>query len=611
MQQTHVDDYKFKLYLEGVEVSLISASISYSQGGGSCSLMIPASGAMAQVYARTQVQLFFKNGQNEVWRILFAGEVHGVRYSKGSRGTTMSLNCHDMSSYFDQLYRYYMRDADQYSANYKVIRVFAASVESRESHVGHEVRTDSVPASDSSLDQSRNIEYTISDIQTLVKNVLNPMLDTNKYTRKLAETYRLNDIIYSLKDEYIGKTFMNSAINNMLKGRPLSNMETMRSIISNAISTVYYNMAVVNPSSSGTASEGNTKLRSILFVPDCPMAPPPMCNVIYPNQAQLVDFNSSLTASPTRISMASRSFSGDKRNSTFTYVAVAPSELTDGLKDKQYLHGEITPYEEIRGIMPIVREMPFTNLLMGMSKAEEQPEANEFGLKTMIHLAEYELLKNQLMNTTVTSSGMPFNPNLAVGFTCAIISSPIIVRGKVTTISHSISKYSYSTSISLSYAKSSPLYDKSEYSDQDGKDLLDWTSQTVSTKLKDFLQSKGEYNATFPAFVNDKFTPKDSDYGYSELLGVHSTSNVLDDPIHTPMISAIRDLNEEYETAKISGTEFSVSKRNTFRPVATIDQFYAFYNEEVPKSGNFKTGNFFNKIRQDVIIEHNKEVGGV
>ena len=75
MQQTHVDDYKFKLYLEGVEVSLISASISYSQGGGSCSLMIPASGAMAQVYARTQVQLFFKNGQNEVWRILFAGEV--------------------------------------------------------------------------------------------------------------------------------------------------------------------------------------------------------------------------------------------------------------------------------------------------------------------------------------------------------------------------------------------------------------------------------------------------------------------------------------------------------------------------------------------------------
>jgi hypothetical protein len=131
---TQVAPLGLRLFLEGVEVPVISAQVSIqpSQPAGAAIQIIPLDSALL-LLPRTLVHLFYLDNEfveasstsrndtfgrvkddlnrfqvaDEQYKLLFAGEVIGLNYTKTPTGRSMVLQCMDLSSYWDTCYQWF------------------------------------------------------------------------------------------------------------------------------------------------------------------------------------------------------------------------------------------------------------------------------------------------------------------------------------------------------------------------------------------------------------------------------------------------------------------------------------------------------------------------
>jgi len=114
---TTAEELNLRLFLEGQEVPVISASVSMSADfPATASVQIIATPAAFRLKTRTLVHLFFldpvskaKLPQTEPtspYSLLFCGEVLAVNFSKSESSRSITLSCQDHRSYYDQANTY-------------------------------------------------------------------------------------------------------------------------------------------------------------------------------------------------------------------------------------------------------------------------------------------------------------------------------------------------------------------------------------------------------------------------------------------------------------------------------------------------------------------------
>jgi hypothetical protein len=111
-----------RLFLEGIEVPVIGASVQIAANGpAAAAIQVIATDKVLELYPRTMVHLFFldfveassplddaatTDQKNAQYKILFMGEIQGIQFQKGSGERSVVLNCVDFSNYWDTTYQY-------------------------------------------------------------------------------------------------------------------------------------------------------------------------------------------------------------------------------------------------------------------------------------------------------------------------------------------------------------------------------------------------------------------------------------------------------------------------------------------------------------------------
>lgn len=116
-----------RLFIEGIEVPVISASISIAPGApAAASIQIIPTDKSLEFHPRTVVHLFFfdfvaygaynygtvteglseEDFFNQYYKLLFMGELQGVQFMKDTGNRSIVLSCVDFSNYWDTTYQY-------------------------------------------------------------------------------------------------------------------------------------------------------------------------------------------------------------------------------------------------------------------------------------------------------------------------------------------------------------------------------------------------------------------------------------------------------------------------------------------------------------------------
>lgn len=116
-----------RLFIEGIEVPVIGASITIAPGApATAAIQIIPTDKSLELYPRTVVHLFFydfvaasaytygtvtggmseEDFFNQYYKLLFMGELHGIQFAKGAGNRSITLQCVDFSTYWDTTYQY-------------------------------------------------------------------------------------------------------------------------------------------------------------------------------------------------------------------------------------------------------------------------------------------------------------------------------------------------------------------------------------------------------------------------------------------------------------------------------------------------------------------------
>jgi len=97
-----------RLFLEGVEVPIISANVSYGvKTPASAQLSVVETPEVFRLGSRTLAHVFFFDDTDDTYKLLFAGEVVELQQSKNPGSRSAVLQCLDFTSYWDAAKRFY------------------------------------------------------------------------------------------------------------------------------------------------------------------------------------------------------------------------------------------------------------------------------------------------------------------------------------------------------------------------------------------------------------------------------------------------------------------------------------------------------------------------
>lgn len=175
------------------------------------------------------------------------------------------------------------------------------------------------------------------------------------------------------------------------------------------------------------------RLKSLIFRPDCWFAPPPTCNVIFPEMYSQFSFDRSFLTEVTRVFIAEYNTLIGKDPLLSGTKVLAPhnvGELTKEISKKTGLTGArvLLDYELHTGIVP--RSEWVTNLHAHGAKTNDEDaktaKGNRIGWVSRVAL--FHFFKYRYAPRQASVAGR-FSPKLVCGFPGVIIKAPYIVEG--------------------------------------------------------------------------------------------------------------------------------------------------------------------------------------
>lgn len=607
---TSVQKYEFQLYLEGIRVPVRGANISISGQGTTANIAVPIDRNIRKILPNTTAHLFFRRF-GEDWRLLFDGYVQGKTENILSQGSSISLQCRDISYNLDIMWKFYVNSQNPAETHPKIIRHYGTPTDPK----SLSTRT--------SKETKRQQEITIArSVLILLENMINDILNwkegkvvkANDYFQKLDKAAKFRNRFYFLEDSKMGFIFSQELQQSVFSREAIGSLQNTRSIIESYLSKVYYNTAYL-PSPSYVKSN----VRQILFKPDNFMIPAPMCNVVFPDMITGFDYSRNFMAEPTRLMVPSGPLINKSTSEIWQYVAYAPYEMKE-LAEENVLHYGLINDETYRGIMPVVEQTSQSVRLLGVDMSEKNKKESTAQFAAMKHSAEYLLQRRQTASRSFSSGECVFNPEMVINYPAVVIKDPLVIMGNVSTITHSIDAAGrINTVFSMSNCRAFDLEldidTKKEINNKYSNVAFNWGSNSLTTNQRRKAELLGEDVYPYPFWLNDKYLPASIDETYLDTIGCKSIMSNLPNPNSTAKIENVRQLYSMYKVYEQKDAGNAFADKATARSIVTKKEYFATFlgltkvNEDEYSNGS-STGNnaYFKDEHRAIIRKYKKSI---
>lgn len=371
-----------KLFLEGIEVPFIGATITSAVGQASIAYVdVVPHKIINDVKPRTKVDIFVRDyQQNEAeykvndspfpYVLAWQGEVFGFNFGKTPTSRTMTLSCIGLSSYWDCVQGYFFNTQQSTGAAAADISGLINSV--------MEARINGIKNVATGATNSSYFKQVVEKV-TAEKNkdFLDAVIEIYKSFGYVNDFFRSADYRLRISDQIAFHS--SKALKNLLAEKEayewfsglasnMSGFTTLRLILDNLMGMIFHDsVSVLFPGE--VAREGGFKkddyasrdglksttgtdktVGSIIFKPNLFMLPPPMCNVFFPDEYSSFQYSRNFFREPTRL----------------TYMPELPARLTGGTK----------PY-----YMPQVYEPPsFQHYMYGQGNFKSYEGTGDFSV---------------------------------------------------------------------------------------------------------------------------------------------------------------------------------------------------------------------------------------
>ena len=317
-----------KLFLEGMEVPFIGATITSSVGQASIAYvdLVPHR-ELQNIKPRTRVEIFVRNYLDESsdkvsnafpYVIAWQGEVFGYTFGKTVASRTFSLSCIDTSSYWDCCLTYYF-NAQQSMGAGQTQQGSGALEYNDVQRMGERVIITTFP--EASVFKIL-LEKTMKDKS---KDFLAAFVELYKYVGYVNEFFNMADLRLRISDQIVLHS-SNKLLDLITEAEGLewfsgipgktSGYTSLRGVINDLMNLIFHDFvsapfpaavagtrAFADKTSKGlpSAAKVTKTIGSYLYKPNLYMMPPPMCNVFFPDEYSSFQFSRTFFKEPTRL----------------------------------------------------------------------------------------------------------------------------------------------------------------------------------------------------------------------------------------------------------------------------------------------------------------------
>lgn len=598
-----------RLFVDGVELPVVGASVVVGKNQpASATVKMVASDAVYDIHPRAFVTLFvwdsfdyvedpstgeaqgIKIGPQDLrrWKLLFAGEMIGIAFQKGTSVRHAVMSCVDCTNYFDQIQHHYINFSN---GGIELFESAFLGIKQNRQKFFDVVTADATSQVYIWLTQSKNAAGKASLYLGLHRILREMFFAVNEFYAEAFNRLRIGDQIVGLpEDETAAKLFslefFKKFITSRLGGQ--GGAVPLRALVQSLMEPVFHSLVSVpcprfdrtgrarglgstqNPAKDKTLLDGiigrqgswpDSALHTTLLVPDTTFLCAPLCNVVFPHQYISMSYSRDYASEPTRLFFRTNLFFQGGNDAWMTERFYAPD--FEIFNDQLYKSGgyldrlstTLLPHEKYVGIRPQMMYQP------DVSAYVQQGARRDYFAK----MADFTFWKMKFSQRTVSSQG-PLNLNLVPGFPGVIIDAVATPGattrhyvGEIAMVSHNIDQNGGYTDFSMINAY---LHNEDIDFDGRGRPLEELTSRATD------------------GFLDDRYDPlRIGTEVYSVLLGCDSLVSALDTTERgegessSITVRGVENLHQLYSRVVTSGGDVNAfTSRLTNRPKANLPE---------------------------------------
>lgn len=449
-----VFSYKFKLFIQGIEIPFAGAEIQFS-AQSYFNIEIPPINEVNELLPGTYGLIAFKRfGAADKWHLLCEGVYMGPNYSKQGTARSLRLKFRDLQWFPENTPFYSIMEAEDKNETMNfglTIQAFVGDVRREERGPG-EVRI--LPTAAKATSRFTFLQALMKDTQEdysplgdMIDSLFSELERGNKFISEHAKSFKINgNRVKAIENKKMAEVYVPSLLEMsfemilMETGALTSVME----IILMLMQHVHYDLMPI----PGLAEDESGALRSYVAKPHLALVVPPACNVIFPDE--LINFGYSIDYSlrPTRLW-----FRGHMQETGSNYGYFAPRELEEGIRalasgESLPETGGLTDEELMRGVNHQILRLPHAYTVpLVLNNEEEWGNYHSRFVDYTFHEMKY--------SSTPMSITTAFKPDLVPGFPILLLDQIIPMIGYCVNVAHSIdiSSGAAFTSVTLSHVR--------------------------------------------------------------------------------------------------------------------------------------------------------------
>jgi hypothetical protein len=288
-----------KLFLEGIEVPMIGATVSYTVNTAAIAYIdVVPHKSINNIKPRTLVHVFVRDFHNPEegfpYVLMFEGEVFGIAFGKTTTSRTMTLSCIDYSSYWDNAIIYFM---DPLKSLGKGAEELASEGMNQANNSKMGIPGQVVSHSTSS--------FFLQTISGAGGDFLDGLVAVYKKITKINSFFKLSDEKLHIVDRITLKSsgkltelLQQDQARSWFEGivGSFTGYQTLRMVVQDLMGIIFHDgVTIPFPALVGG------KLIEFVFKPNLFMIPPPTCNIFYPDEYSSFNFNRNFFQEPTRL----------------------------------------------------------------------------------------------------------------------------------------------------------------------------------------------------------------------------------------------------------------------------------------------------------------------
>lgn len=310
-----------KLLIEGKEVPFIGATITHAVGQASIAYIdVVPHAAINNIKPRTHVTIavrdYNNNKSDDKFPYIYAweGEVFGYSFGKTPGSRSFTLQCIDLTSYWDNALTYFLNPTTSLGkGGADMIGLGLDSTTAEKSGISIKATSDSLT---SYLYETIRTKSQSSDFLEGFAEVYRTLSDVNEFYQLAEQRLRIFDRVLLQSSGKLNELLDKAQAFDWFSGivGRTGGFASLRSVVQDLMSIIFHDFCTVPfparveksslaaPSvSTPDAKDKKYTIGQFLFKPNLYMIPPPVCNIFFPDEYSNFQYSRNFFKEPTRL----------------------------------------------------------------------------------------------------------------------------------------------------------------------------------------------------------------------------------------------------------------------------------------------------------------------